>query len=159
VKAGEFAGKNLNYGIREHAMGSISNGLALSGFFIPFGSTFLIFSDYQRPAVRLASLMEQRVVFVYTHDSVFLGEDGPTHQPVEHLASLRAMPNLNVFSPSSTCRRCASSRTSTCFDRRTRSSARERGRTRSRASTVLPLWFSRVTSCRRSSARRAGTQS
>jgi transketolase len=99
VKAGEFAGKNLNYGIREHAMGSISNGLALSGFFIPFGSTFLIFSDYQRPAVRLASLMEQRVVFVYTHDSVFLGEDGPTHQPVEHLSALRLIPHLDVFRP------------------------------------------------------------
>jgi transketolase len=99
VKRGEFAGKNLNYGIREHAMGAISNGLALSGFFIPFGSTFLIFSDYQRPSVRLAALSELRVVFVYTHDSVFLGEDGPTHQPVEHLSALRLIPGLDVVRP------------------------------------------------------------
>jgi transketolase len=99
VARGEYAGRTLHFGIREHGMGSILNGLALSGFFIPLGSTFLIFSDYMRPAVRLAALMEQQVVFVYTHDSVFLGEDGPTHQPVEQVSALRLIPNLDVFRP------------------------------------------------------------
>jgi transketolase len=99
VARGEYAGRNLHFGIREHAMGAIANGLALSGFFVPFGSTFLIFSDYMRPAVRLAALMQQQVVFVYTHDSVFLGEDGPTHQPIEQIAALRLIPNLDVVRP------------------------------------------------------------
>jgi transketolase len=99
VRAGDYAGRNLHFGVREHAMGAIGNGLALSGFFLPFASTFLIFSDYMRPAIRLAALMEQQVVFVYSHDSVFLGEDGPTHQAVEQLWSLRLIPNLDVVRP------------------------------------------------------------
>jgi transketolase len=94
-----YGGRNLHYGVREHAMGAISNGLAVHGGVIPYASTFLIFSDYMRPAIRLAALMEQRVIFLFTHDSVGLGEDGPTHQPVEHLAALRAIPNLLVIRP------------------------------------------------------------
>jgi transketolase len=99
VARGQFAGRNLHYGIREHGMGAIMNGLALSGFFIPVGSTFLMFSDYMRGSIRLASLMNQRVVYVFTHDSIFVGEDGPTHQPVEHVWALRLIPNLDVFRP------------------------------------------------------------
>jgi transketolase len=99
VKRGEFAGRNLHFGIREHGMAAINNGLALSGFFIPLGSSFLIFTDYCRPSIRLSALMEQQVVHVFTHDSVFLGEDGPTHQPIEQLASLRLIPNLDVVRP------------------------------------------------------------
>ncbi len=99
VQRGEYAGRNLHFGIREHGMGAILNGMSLSGFFIPFGSTFLIFSDYMRPSVRLAALMGQQVLFVYTHDSVFLGEDGPTHQSIEQLGSLRLIPNLDVVRP------------------------------------------------------------
>ncbi|EIL96466.1 transketolase [Rhodanobacter thiooxydans] len=94
-----YAGRNLHFGVREHAMGAITNGLAVHGGFIPYGATFLIFSDYMRPAIRLAALMGAHVVHVFTHDSVALGEDGPTHQPVEQLASLRAIPNLNVIRP------------------------------------------------------------
>jgi transketolase len=94
-----YAGRNIPYGVREHAMGSLSNGLALHGGVIPFTATFLQFADYMRPAIRLAALMEQHVIFVFTHDSIFLGEDGPTHQPVEHLAALRAVPNLVVIRP------------------------------------------------------------
>lgn len=102
--AGRFApdrpeGRYLHFGVREHAMGAILNGLALSGLIRPFGGTFLVFSDYLRPALRLAALMELPVVFVFTHDSIFLGEDGPTHQPIEHLAALRAIPNLWVVRP------------------------------------------------------------
>jgi transketolase len=93
------AGRNFHYGVREHAMAAISNGLAAHGGFIPFDATFLIFSDYMRPAIRLAALMGIHVVHVFTHDSVALGEDGPTHQPVEQLASLRAIPNLTVIRP------------------------------------------------------------
>ena len=93
------AGRNLHFGVREHAMGAIVNGLAVHGGFVPYGSTFLIFSDYMRPAIRLAALMGIHVVHVFTHDSVALGEDGPTHQPVEQLASLRAIPNLSVIRP------------------------------------------------------------
>jgi transketolase len=93
------AGRNLHFGVREHAMGSIANGLAVHGGIIPFTATFLIFSDYMRPAIRLAALMEERVIFVFTHDSIALGEDGPTHQPVEQLASLRAIPQLVVVRP------------------------------------------------------------
>jgi transketolase len=92
-------GRNLHYGIREHAMGAISNGLALHGGLRPFAATFLVFSDYMRPSVRLACLMDLPVVYVWTHDSIGLGGDGPTHQPVEHLASLRAMPRLRVIRP------------------------------------------------------------
>lgn len=92
-------GRYLHYGVREHAMGAAMNGLALHGGFIPFGGTFLVFSDYVRPAVRLSALMEQRVIYVFTHDSIGLGEDGPTHQPVEHLAALRAIPGLVVLRP------------------------------------------------------------
>ncbi|MCC6216337.1 MAG: transketolase [Polyangiaceae bacterium] len=99
VARGSYAGRNLAFGIREHGMGSIVNGLALSGGFVPYGSTFLIFSDYMRPSVRLSALMERQVLFVYTHDSVFVGEDGPTHQPVEHLWALRLIPNLDVVRP------------------------------------------------------------
>lgn len=95
----KFAGKNIHYGVREHAMGAMMNGLALYGGFIPFGSTFMCFSDYMKPAIRLAALSKIRSLFVFTHDSIFLGEDGPTHQPVEHLAALRAVPNLYVFRP------------------------------------------------------------
>ncbi len=94
-----YAGRNLHFGVREHAMGAIINGLAAHGGFIPYGATFLIFSDYMRPPIRLAALMGLHVVFVFTHDSIALGEDGPTHQPVEQLASLRAIPNLTVIRP------------------------------------------------------------
>jgi transketolase len=94
-----YAGRNLYYGVREHAMGSITNGLATFSGIIPFASTFLIFSDYMRPAIRLAALMRLHVIYVFTHDSIGLGEDGPTHQPVEHLPSLRAIPRLVVLRP------------------------------------------------------------
>lgn len=94
-----YAGRNLHFGVREHAMGSIANGLAVHGGIIPFAATFLIFSDYMRPPIRLAALMEQRVIFVFTHDSIALGQDGPTHQPIEQLASLRLIPHLIVIRP------------------------------------------------------------
>ena len=97
--AGVMAGRNLHFGVREHAMGSIANGLAVHGGIIPFAATFLIFSDYMRPPIRLAALMEQGVIFVFTHDSIALGEDGPTHQPIEQLASLRAIRSLIVIRP------------------------------------------------------------
>lgn len=93
------AGRNLRFGVREHAMGAILNGMALHGGLIPYGGTFLVFSDYMRPAVRLAAMMHLPVVYVWTHDSLWIGEDGPTHQPVEHLAALRAIPNLTVIRP------------------------------------------------------------
>jgi transketolase len=99
VAAGSFAGSYIHYGVREHAMAAVMNGLALHGGLIPYGGTFLVFTDYCRPAIRLSALMRQRVIYVMTHDSIGLGEDGPTHQPVEHLASLRAIPGLNVFRP------------------------------------------------------------
>lgn len=92
-------GKNIHFGIREHAMGSILNGMAVYGGIIPFGATFLIFSDYMRPTIRLAALMKQKVIYVFTHDSIGVGEDGPTHQPIEQIASLRAIPNLIVIRP------------------------------------------------------------
>ena len=92
-------GRNFHFGIREHAMGSVMNGMALHGGIIPFGGTFLVFADYMRPAIRLAALMKQQVIYVFTHDSIGLGEDGPTHQPVEHLSSLRCIPNLVVLRP------------------------------------------------------------
>jgi transketolase len=99
LSASDYSGRYVYYGIREHGMAAAMNGLALHGGVIPYSGTFLVFSDYARPAMRLASLMHQRVVFVMTHDSIGLGEDGPTHQPVEHLAALRAIPNHLVFRP------------------------------------------------------------
>jgi transketolase len=99
VVRGDFAGSYLYYGIREHGMAAAMNGMALYGGLIPYGGTFLVFSDYCRPSIRLAALMRQQVVYVFTHDSIGLGEDGPTHQPIEHLAALRAIPNLNVLRP------------------------------------------------------------
>jgi transketolase len=95
----DYAGRNLQFGVREHGMGAILNGMATHGAIIPFGATFLIFSDYMRPPIRLAALMEQHVIYVFTHDSIGLGEDGPTHQPVEQLAGLRAVPRLIVIRP------------------------------------------------------------
>ena len=102
IKPGNFAGSYIHYGVREHAMCGIMNGIALHGELIPYGGTFLIFSDYCKPSIRLSALMKQRVVYVMTHDSIGLGEDGPTHQPVEQIAGLRAIPNLNVFRPADT---------------------------------------------------------
>ncbi len=99
IKPGDFKGNYIHYGVREHAMSGIMNGLALHSKLIPYGGTFLIFSDYCKSSIRLSSLMEQKVVYVMTHDSIGLGEDGPTHQPIEHLAGLRSVPNLNVFRP------------------------------------------------------------
>ena len=99
IGPGNFDGRNLHFGVREHAMGAVANGIAVHGGAIPYASTFLIFSDYLRPALRLSALMEQQVIYVFTHDSIALGEDGPTHQPVEHLMSLRAMPGLVVIRP------------------------------------------------------------
>ena len=97
--ATRYEGRYMHFGIREHGMGSIMNGMALHGGVVPFGGTFLIFSDYMRPAIRLAAFMKQRVVFIFTHDSVGLGEDGPTHQPIEQLSALRAIPGLTVLRP------------------------------------------------------------
>ncbi|HEX6316513.1 MAG TPA: transketolase [Gemmatimonadaceae bacterium] len=97
--ARNYAGRNIHFGVREHAMGGIMNGMALHGGVIPYGGTFLVFSDYMRPAIRLAALMQQRVIYVFTHDSIGLGEDGPTHQPVEHLTALRTIPNVTVIRP------------------------------------------------------------
>ena len=99
VTAADFTGRYVYYGVREHAMASAMNGMALHGGVIPYGGTFMVFTDYCRPAIRLAALMGQRVVYVMTHDSIGLGEDGPTHQPVEHLAALRVIPNLRVMRP------------------------------------------------------------
>jgi transketolase len=99
IKDDDFSGRNLHFGVREHAMGSITNGMALHGGLIPYTGTFLIFSDYMRPPIRLAAMMGLPVVFIFTHDSVWLGEDGPTHQPIEQLAALRAIPNLIVLRP------------------------------------------------------------
>lgn len=109
VTGADYKGRYVNYGIREHAMGAVMNGIALYGGFIPYGGTFLVFSDYCRPAIRLAALMGIRVIFVMTHDSIGVGEDGPTHQPVEHVASLRAIPNLLVFRP------CDATETAECW--------------------------------------------
>ncbi|MBI3914665.1 MAG: transketolase [Chloroflexi bacterium] len=99
ITRANFSGRYIHFGVREHAMGALLNGMALHGGVVPYGGTFLIFSDYMRPAIRLAALMHQRVVFVFTHDSIGLGEDGPTHQPIEHLTALRAIPNLVVIRP------------------------------------------------------------
>ena len=102
IKPGKFFGNYIHYGVREHAMCGVMNGIALHSNLIPYGGTFLIFSDYCKPSIRLAAMMKQRVIYVFTHDSIGLGEDGPTHQPIEQLTSLRSIPNLNVFRPSDT---------------------------------------------------------
>ena len=102
IRPGNFAGNYIHYGVREHAMCGIMNGIALHSDLIPYGGTFLIFSDYCKPSIRLAAMMKQKVIYVLTHDSIGLGEDGPTHQPIEQLTSLRSIPNLNVFRPSDT---------------------------------------------------------
>ena len=102
IKPGDFSGNYIHYGVREHAMCGIMNGIALHSNLIPYGGTFLIFSDYCKPSIRLAAMMKQRVIYIFTHDSIGLGEDGPTHQPIEQLTSLRSIPNLNVFRPSDT---------------------------------------------------------
>jgi Transketolase len=99
IEPGKFFGNYIHYGVREHAMCGIMNGLALHSKIIPYGGTFLIFSDYCKPSIRLAALMKQRVIYIMTHDSIGLGEDGPTHQPIEQLSGLRAIPNLNVLRP------------------------------------------------------------
>jgi transketolase len=98
-QAAQYDGRNMRFGVREHAMGSILNGMSLHGGLIPYGATFLVFSDYMRPAIRLAALTGLNIIYVFTHDSIGLGEDGPTHQPIEHLAALRAIPNLTVIRP------------------------------------------------------------
>ncbi|HEX6574293.1 MAG TPA: transketolase [Gemmatimonadaceae bacterium] len=99
ISAENYAGRNFHFGIREHGMGAVMNGMAVHGGFIPYGATFLIFSDYMRPAVRLAAIMKQHVIYVYTHDSIGLGEDGPTHQPIEQLSTLRAIPDFTLIRP------------------------------------------------------------
>lgn len=99
VQADSFSGRNLHFGIREHAMGAVVNGMALYGCFIPYGATFLVFADYCRPAIRLSALMKVQAIYIFTHDSFFVGEDGPTHQPIEHVASLRLIPGLQVIRP------------------------------------------------------------
>jgi len=102
LKPGNFKGNYIHYGVREHAMCGIMNGLSLHSGLIPYGGTFLIFSDYCKPSIRLAAMMKQRVIYIFTHDSIGLGEDGPTHQPIEQLSGLRSIPNLNVFRPADT---------------------------------------------------------
>ncbi len=99
IKPNDFGGNYIHYGVREHAMCGIMNGLSLHSKFIPYGGTFMIFSDYCKPSIRLSAMMKQRVIYVMTHDSIGLGEDGPTHQPIEQLSGLRAIPNLNVLRP------------------------------------------------------------
>jgi transketolase len=99
ISANDFKGRNIHFGIREHGMGGILNGMALHGGVIPYGGTFLVFSDYMRASIRLAALMKQQVIYVFTHDSIGVGEDGPTHQPVEHLMALRTIPGLNLIRP------------------------------------------------------------
>ena len=102
IKPSNFKGNYIHYGVREHAMAGIMNGMALHGGILPYGGTFLIFLDYCKPALRLSAFMGLRVIYIFSHDSIGLGEDGPTHQPIEHLAHLRAIPNLNVFRPADT---------------------------------------------------------
>jgi transketolase len=99
INKDDFSGRYIHYGVREHAMGAVMNGIALHSDFIPYGGTFLVFADYMKPAIRLAALMQQQLIYIFTHDSIGLGEDGPTHQAIEHLAMLRGIPNLNVFRP------------------------------------------------------------
>jgi len=110
ISPGKFNGNYIHYGVREHAMASVMNGLALHSNLIPYGGTFLVFSDYCKPSIRLSALMKQRIIYVMSHDSIGLGEDGPTHQPIEHLSSLRSIPNLNVFRP------CDSTETIECWE-------------------------------------------
>ena len=98
-QAGSYDGRILHFGVREHGMGAALTGISLNGGLIPYGATFMCFSDYMRPAIRLAALSEVQVIYVFTHDSIGLGEDGPTHQPIEHLAALRAIPHLYVVRP------------------------------------------------------------
>ena len=100
IKPNDFSGNYIHYGVREHAMCGIMNGISLHSNLVPYGGTFLIFSDYCKPSIRLAAMMKQKVIYVFTHDSIGLGEDGPTHQPIEQLSGLRSIPNLNVFRPS-----------------------------------------------------------
>jgi len=95
-------GRNIHFGVREHGMGSLLNGMALYGGVIPYGGTFLVFCDYMRPTIRLAAIMKQQVIYVFTHDSIFVGEDGPTHEPIEQIASLRIIPNVTVIRPADT---------------------------------------------------------
>ena len=95
----DFSGRNIHFGIREHAMGAIQNGMALHGAFRPYGATFLVFADYMRPPIRLAALSGLPAIYIFTHDSIFVGEDGPTHEPVEHAFSLRLIPGLHVYRP------------------------------------------------------------
>jgi len=102
IKPSNFSGNYIHYGVREHGMAGIMNGMALHGGIIPYGGTFLIFLDYCKPSLRLSAMMRQKVIYIFSHDSIGLGEDGPTHQPIEHLAHLRAIPNLNVFRPADT---------------------------------------------------------
>jgi transketolase len=99
VRPGDFTGRYLHFGVREHGMAAAMNGISVHGGLIPYGGSFLTFTDYCRPSIRLSALMETRVIYVMTHDSIGLGEDGPTHQPIEHLAALRAIPHLLVFRP------------------------------------------------------------
>lgn len=99
VRAGDFSGRNIHFGVREHAMGAMANGLSLHGGLRPYVATFLVFSDYMRPSIRLAALMKQPVIYLFTHDSVYVGEDGPTHQPIEHIEALRLIPGLKVWRP------------------------------------------------------------
>src|SRR5205823_3898970 len=99
VGFGSYGARNIHFGVREHGMGSVVNGLAYDGFFLPYSATFLLFSDYMRPPMRLASLSRLHSIFVFTHDSIFLGEDGPTHQPIEQLAAIRAVPNMQLWRP------------------------------------------------------------
>ncbi|MEO5588115.1 MAG: transketolase [Gemmatimonadaceae bacterium] len=99
ITAADYSGRNFHFGIREHGMGGVMNGMSVHGGFIPYGATFLIFSDYMRPAIRLAALMDRHVIYVYTHDSIGLGEDGPTHQPIEQLSTLRAIPDFTLIRP------------------------------------------------------------
>ena len=99
INSKNFDGNYIHYGVREHGMSAIMNGLALYGGIIPYGGTFLIFSDYSKPSIRLSALMGLKVIYIFSHDSIGLGEDGPTHQPIEQLTALRAIPNLNVFRP------------------------------------------------------------
>src|SRR5205814_762281 len=99
VQAENYAGRNIHFGVREHGMGAVVNGFAYDGFFLPYSATFLLFADYMRPPIRLAALSKLHSIFVFTHDSIFLGEDGPTHQPIEQLAALRCIPNLDVWRP------------------------------------------------------------
>lgn len=110
ITPSDFSGRYIHYGVREHAMGAVMNSLALDGNFIPYGGTFLVFSDYMKPAIRLAALMRQQLIYIFTHDSIGVGEDGPTHQPIEHLAMLRGVPNLNVLRP------CDAEETLACFE-------------------------------------------